>query len=74
MGGEGRLVFLTTVMTRTYSDLVVAELKSCGRRVKLSSMKMRSTFFVEFGTIGDLTELLLRKSRRKDTFRMIPTR
>ena len=59
--GVGRLVFLTTVMTRTYSDLVVGELKSCGRRAVLSSMKMRSTFFVDSGTIGDLTELLLWK-------------
>ena len=57
----GRVVFLTTVITGCYSDLVVDGLKSCGRRVKLSSMKMRSTFFVDFGTIGDLTELLLRK-------------
>ena len=60
-GGASQLVFLTTVMTITYSDLVVAELKSCGRRAVLSSMKMRSTFFVDSGTIGDLTEQLLWK-------------
>ena len=58
---EEKPVFLTSVITLCYSDLVVGELKSSGRRVKLNSMKMRSTFFVEFGTIGDLTELLLRK-------------
>ena len=58
---EGQVVVLSPVITAYYSDLVVAELKSCGRRVKRSSMKMRSTFFVEFGTIGDLTELLLWK-------------
>ena len=58
---EEEPVFLTSVITVCYSDLVVGELKSSGRRVKLSSMKMRSTFFVDFGTIGDLTELLLRK-------------
>ena len=58
---EGEMIFLTTVITLSYSDLVEAELKSCGRRVKLSSMKMRSTFFVDSGTTGDLTELLLWK-------------
>ena len=54
---EEELVFLTSVITLCYSDLVVGELKSSGRRVKLNSMKMRSTFFVDFGTIEDLTEL-----------------
>ena len=58
---EGQVVVLSPVITAYYSDRVVAELKSSGRKVRLSSMKMRSTFFVEFGTIGDLTELLLRK-------------
>ena len=58
---EGQLGLLSTVITAYYSDRVLAELKSSGRRVRLSSMKMRNTFFVEFGTIGDLTELLLRK-------------